>query len=97
MKTAAPLAAAALLLAGLAPAHGDAWLREIEVTAHPKRDDGQEDYSVRLLPARNHHVDSLHFECVYHQEFPWENLRGKRYTKIHEPVAFPYDRYDVKL
>lgn len=72
------------------------WFREIEVTAETEVE-GKQDITVRLRPETTHHCDVIEFECVYHQEFPWEDARGKKYTKVHEPVSFLYRRTDVKL
>ena len=85
--------AALFCLVGHAP--GD-WIREVEIASEPARN-GQKDFTVRILPARTHRCETLVFECVYHQEFPWVNARGKEYVKIHEPVRFAYRRKGVKF
>ena len=72
------------------------WFREIEVTSE-ETVANKMDYTVRFTPARNHLCDRIVFECVYHQEFPWENARGRKYIKIHEPVNFVYRRPAVKM
>jgi len=72
------------------------WVRELEIRCEPEQD-GQSDYTVRIRPGASRRYDRVLFECVYHQEFPWEDLRGRSYTKIHEPVRFTYRRADVKL
>ena len=72
------------------------WISEIEISSEPT-EDGQVDYSVRILPGKTHQCDKIVFECVYHQKFPWENARGKKYIKVHEPVSFAYRRRDVGL
>lgn len=72
------------------------WFREIEVTSEAEAE-GKQDITVRLRPDTTHHCDVIEFECVYRQEFPWEDARGKKYTKVHEPVSFIYRRADVKL
>jgi len=80
----------------LCPAGRAGWLKEVEISHEPEKD-GQMDYTVRILPARTHSCDRIVFECVYHQEFPWEDVRGRRYIKIHEPVSFTYRRPSVRL
>ena len=76
--------------------YADGLISEIEISSEPEKD-GQRDFSVRLLPGKTHRCDDIVFECVYHQEFPWENLRGKKYTKIHEPVSFVYYSNNVRM
>jgi len=72
------------------------WLKEVELSHDPEKD-GQADYTVRILPAQTHLCDQIILECVYRQKFPWENARGKKYIKIHEPVSFTYRRHHVRL
>lgn len=79
-----------------AVAQGNTWLQEIEITSEPERK-GKKDFTVRILPGKTHDCDKIIFECIYHQEFPWEDARGRKYTKIHEPVTFKYRRRDIKL
>ena len=89
------IAAVALLLLS----HGamaEDWFQLIQVTSEETAANKM-DYTVRFTPARNHHCDKIVFECVYHQKFPWENVRGKKYIKVHEPVNFEYIRRDVKM
>ena len=62
---------------------------EIEVSSEPG-EDGVRVYTVRLAPDRTATYDLIVYDCVYRQEFPWENFRGKKYTKVHEPVSFVY-------
>ena len=72
------------------------WLKEVEISHEPEKN-GQMDYTVRFLAATSHSCDQIVFECMYHQEFPWENARGQKYMKIHEPVSFVYSRHHAKL
>jgi hypothetical protein len=72
------------------------WLKQIEITSDPLKD-GQKDYTVRILPGKTHQCDKIVFECVYCQQLPWEDARGKAYIKNHEPVSFTYRRLDVGL
>ncbi|MCK5528937.1 MAG: hypothetical protein KAI74_04585 [Kiritimatiellae bacterium] len=71
-------------------------ISEVEIKSDPEKD-GQRDFTVRILPAVTHKCEEIIFECVYRQQFPWENLQGKKYVKTHEPVAFSYYRHDVRL
>ncbi len=80
----------------ICPATRAGWLGEVKISHEPEKK-GQIDYTVRITPAKTHSCDQIIFECVYHQEFPWVNLRGKKYLKIHEPVSFTYRRQKVKL
>lgn len=83
-----------LLLIGGAPASD--WIRMVEVTSEPEAN-GQKDYTIRFAPRKTQLCDKVVFECVYHQEFPWEDVWGKKYTKMHEPVPFTYQRAKVKF
>ena len=60
-------------------------------------ENGQTVYSVKFSPRARVACDRVEFECVYHQEFPWENFRGEAYTKIHEPVNFVYRRENIRF
>jgi hypothetical protein len=71
------------------------WVREIEITSEPEAG-GQQDFNVRITPARTHACSNIEFECVYRQVFPWTDAAGRKSRKIHEPVVFTYRRPDVK-
>ncbi|MGQ9661578.1 MAG: hypothetical protein ACUVWX_04465 [Kiritimatiellia bacterium] len=71
-------------------------LREIEIRSEPEAH-GHKDFMVRMLPGQTYECERVQFECVYHQEFPWEDVRGRKYTKIYEPVNFKYQCKDVKF
>jgi hypothetical protein len=71
-------------------------VREIEITHDPEVK-GKTVYTVRMMPAETRSYDAITFECVYHQEFPWVDTRGRKSTKVHEPVTFKYRRTDVEL
>ena len=71
-------------------------ISEIEINSEPEKD-GQRDFSVRFMPGKTHQCDDIVFECVYRQQFPWENLQGKKYTKIYEPVSFTYYSHNVRM
>jgi len=85
----------AISLLWVGSAHGD-WFTEIEIGAE-KEVDGQRDFTVKFTPGITHQCDQVVLECIYHQEFPWTNARGKKYTKVHEPVRFSYRRHAVKF
>jgi hypothetical protein len=72
------------------------WFREVQVSSEPELN-GKKDYTVKFAPQKTHDCERIVFECVYHQEFPWEDVRGKKYTKVSEPVVFTYRRLDVKF
>ncbi len=71
-------------------------ISEIEINSEPEKD-GQRDFSIRFMPAKTHQCDDIVFECVYRQQFPWENLQGEKYTKIYEPVSFKYHSHNVRM
>jgi hypothetical protein len=89
-------ALAAMAFAVVVSAASAGFVREIEVKMEPEQD-GQRDVTVRIMPDVTREYDRLVIECVYHQEFPWEDVTGKKITKIHEPVFFTYARPAVKL
>lgn len=72
------------------------WFQEIEATSAQTVEDKM-DFTVRFMPAKTHLCDTVLIECVFHQEFPWQDVRGRKYTKIHEPVSFEYLRRDAKM
>ena len=92
-KTGLALFACCLLAAATSQA---GWFRAIQVTVEDAVK-GKRDFSVRFHPAKTHVCERVEIECIYHQEFPWENVRGKKYIKIHEPVTFEYRRRGVKM
>ena len=85
-----------MLLVTVALAGPGEWLQEVEVKSDPDRE-GLRDYTFRFRPDKTHAVEAITFECVYHQEFPWENVWGKKYTKVIEPVSFTYRQPGVRL
>jgi hypothetical protein len=79
-----------------ARANSTNWIREIEITPDPVKD-GHQVFAFRFMPDKTASYDLIEFECTYHQEFPWEDVRGRKYTKVHEPVTFIYRRVGVSL
>lgn len=71
-------------------------VREIEITSEPE-EDGKKVFSFRMLPGKSIDYDELEFKCILRQEFPWEDLRGRKTTKIHEPVVFVYRHAEARL
>ncbi len=51
----------------------------------------------KFTPAKTQTIEQLTFECTFHQEFPFEDSDGRKYTKIHEPEKFTYKRKDEKF
>ena len=86
----------ALCLALPAALAASSWFKEIQVSSEPEVE-GKKDFTVRLRPNQTHSCEAIEFECMYHQEFPWQDERGKTYTKIHEPASFVYRRKDVSM
>ncbi|MEM4247958.1 MAG: hypothetical protein QXH80_01715 [Candidatus Nanoarchaeia archaeon] len=71
-------------------------IRVLEITTEPE-DTGKVIYTLKITPGKTEDIDLLTFECVYHQEFPFEDSSGKKYTKIHEPESFVYKEKNVRL
>jgi len=72
------------------------WLQEVAISSETP-EDGRVLFTVRILPRQTLDYAALEFECVLHQSFPWEDARGRRYTKIHEPVVFIYRHAEARL
>jgi len=85
----------AVALAGRLVCGGEP-IREVEITHDPEMK-GKTIYTVRMMPSETRSYDTITFVCVYHQEFPWVDTRGRKTMKVHEPVAFTYRRTDVDL
>ncbi len=71
-------------------------IQTLEITTEPE-DSGKTIYTLRITPGMTENIDVLSFECIYHQEFPFEDSSGKKYTKIHEPESFTYREKNVRL
>ena len=72
------------------------WLQSVTIGIEPP-DEGQQILNVCFKPAKSIEYDLLTFECIYRQEFPWQDAKGKPINKIIEPVTFTYPRKGVKL
>lgn len=73
------------------------FFKEMEISREDEGEIGKAIYTVRLLPAESQTVDKLIFECQYRQTFPWENSRGEKMIKKHEPGTFKYQRKNERL
>lgn len=74
----------------------DEWLKTVKITIEPP-EDGQRILNLRFTPNKTVEYDVLLIECVYRQQFPWQDENGKPLTKTIEPVAFVYRRAAVKM
>jgi hypothetical protein len=77
----------------MAPAvsSADSYIREINIKSEPEAL-GQKTFMVRFTPSKTAVYDEIILECVYRQELPWEDMKGRKYTKILEPVNFIFRR-----
>lgn len=80
----------------VARANSTNWIREIEISPDPIKD-GHQVFAFRFMPDKTVSYDLIEFECTYHQEFPWEDVRGRKYTKVHEPVTFIHRRVGISF
>lgn len=71
-------------------------MQELEITREDE-DTGKAIFTIHTLPGKTGKFDKIEYELVYHQEFDFENSRGKKYYKIHEPAKFKYTRRDEKM
>ena len=78
------------------PLLADEWLRTVKISLDPV-EDGQQIVTVCITPAKTVEYDQVVFDCVYHQQFPWKDERGRTLSKIIEPVVFTYRRAPLKL
>jgi hypothetical protein len=74
----------------------DEWLSTVGITLDPP-EGAQQVVSFAFKPLRSAEYDQLVFECVYRQEIPWQDERGRAMTKVIEPVTFTFRRANVKL
>jgi hypothetical protein len=74
----------------------DAWLATVGISLDPP-DGSQQVVSFAFKPVRSAEYNQLIFECIYRQEIPWTDERGRAVKKIIEPVTFTFRRADVKL
>jgi hypothetical protein len=87
-----------LILCALTALNGfaDEWLRTVQISIEPP-DDGQQILNLRFTPNKSAEYTRLQIECVYRQQFPWQDEHGKTAIKIVEPVVFVYRRPDVTM
>ena len=58
---------------------------------------GKTIFTVHLLPGESKKFDKVEYIIVYHQDFPFEDSRGNKYHKIHEPGRFKYTLKKAKF
>ena len=92
MKSLVAILCALIACNGLA----DDFLHSVKIGIEPP-DDGQQILNLCFVPAKTVAYDQLVFECVYRQQIPWQDERGKRVPKTIEPVFFTYRRPTVKM
>ena len=64
------------------------------------RDDektGKSIFTVRMRPDKSMVFDKIDYEIIYHQDFPFEDSRGNKYHRVHEPVVFKYSAKNIKM
>lgn len=71
-------------------------IKELDITREDE-DTGKSIFSVHILPGETKKFDKIEYILTYHQEFPFEDSRGGKYQKIHDPAEFKYTRAKVKL
>jgi hypothetical protein len=74
----------------------DEWLRTVQISIEPP-DDGQQILNLRFTPNKSAEYAQFRIECVYRQQFPWQDEHGTTVTKVLEPVVFVYRRSSVKM
>ncbi len=67
------------------------------IISKEQEDSGKALFTFRFTPGKSQVIKQMVFEFQYHQEFPFEDSTGKKYTKIHEPAVFRYTLPDVKF
>jgi hypothetical protein len=58
---------------------------------------GKSIFTVHILPGETKKFDKVEYILIYHQDFPFEDSRGNKYHKIHEPAKYKYTRRKVKF
>jgi hypothetical protein len=69
---------------------------ELKVTREDE-DTGKSIFTIRTLPGKTVVYDKIDYKITYHQEFDFEDSRGNKYHKIHEPAVFKYSAKNVKM
>jgi hypothetical protein len=71
-------------------------IQELEVYREDE-DTGKSIFTIHILPGETRKFDKIEYEITYHQAFLFEDSRGRKYNKIHDPAVFKYARKKVKL
>lgn len=71
-------------------------IQELEVTREDEGT-GKSIFTTHMLPGETRKFDKIDYILTYHQQFPFEDSRGRKYVKIHNPAEFKYSRKKVKL
>ena len=71
-------------------------LTEVEITPDPVQN-GSQIFTLRMTPGETRTIDTLVFECVYHQEFVPRTSDQSSSKIAHEPEVFTVRRKDVKM
>jgi hypothetical protein len=64
-------------------------IKELDVTREDE-ETGKSIFTVHILPGKTKKFAKIEYEITYHQDFPFEDSRGRKYHKVHEPVVFKY-------
>jgi hypothetical protein len=71
-------------------------IKELDVTREDE-ETGKSIFTVHILPGKTKKIDKIEYEITYHQDFPFEDSRGRKYHKVHEPVVFKYSVKQEKM
>lgn len=86
---------AGLWVAGALACHAGP-LSEVEITQDPVQN-GSQITTVRMTPGETRLLDTLVFDCVYHQDFVSRTSDQSPSWVNHEPAVFTVRRKEVKL
>jgi hypothetical protein len=71
-------------------------VKELKVTRE-ELDNGKSIFTVFSLPGETRKYDRVDYILKYHQSFLFNDSRGRKYRKKHEPAEFKYSRKRVKF
>jgi hypothetical protein len=71
-------------------------IKELDVTREDE-ETGKSIFTIHILPGKTQKLDKIEYEIDYHQDFPFEDSRGRKYHKIHEPAVFKYSLKQEKM
>ena len=89
-------AVVALLFLGMATRAGSFKIQELNILREDEGT-GKTIFTVHILPGETKQFDKVEYVVIYHQDFPFEDSRGNKYHKIHEPANYKYTRKTVKF